>query len=212
MHTFKSVFVAGTLAFSVLSVSGQTVSYNIGVISVYSDDARDVKNVRPAVTFGADYEFGNGFYVGNGNTTGTFVKNDAAELTRTVDMALYAGYANELANGVHYDVSATRYVFPGAGLNNGNEGSVAVGYGFLTVSYTKPFTSSKFDGAHAVDLTFSHSLSQAIAADLTVSKDQGVSSLGIELAFAYDLGNNLIASVALNRLKPKLVIGLSQSF
>jgi len=212
MKTFKLALLAAVSATVMTSAAAEGISYNVGVISSYSDDAREAKNFRPAATFGVDYDFGNGFYVGNANVTGKFVKNDAGDLKRTAEMALYAGYANELGNGLRYDVSATRYVFPGAGFSNSNEATVAVGYSFVTVAYTKPFTSSKFEGEHSVDLTLSHQVNDALSADFTITKDQGLSSLDFELAFAYDLGNNLTATASLNRYKPKLVMGLSKSF
>jgi len=218
----KSLKLALVAAAATVLVPAQTegLSFNVGVLSAYTDDSRfdrdsqffSKKAIRPAMTFGVDYDFGNGFYVGNANTAAKFAKEDDSALKNSADMALYAGYANETSYGLRYDVSATRYVFPNLGYLNGNEATVAVGYGPVTLAYTKPFTSSKFEGDHSVDLTFSHSFTELISADLTFTKDQGVSKLSHELVVSYDLGNNLTATASFQKDRPVAVLGLSKSF
>jgi uncharacterized protein (TIGR02001 family) len=220
MKTMKVALVAAAAAAVLAPAQAEGLSFNVGVLSAYTDDSRfdrdsqffSKKAVRPALTFGVDYDFGNGFYIGNANTSAKFAREDDSSLKDAVEMNLYAGYANELANGIRYDVSATRYVFTGLGFNNSNEATVAVGYGPVTLAYSKPFTSSKFEGEHYVDLTFSHSFTDAISADLTFTKDQGVSKLSHELVVSYDLGNNLTATASFQKDRPVAVLGLSKSF
>jgi len=220
MKSLKLALVAAAAVAVLAPAQAQGLTYNVGVLSAYTDDSRfdrdsqffSKKALRPAMTFGVDYDFGNGFYVGNANTAAKFAKEDDSALKNGVDMALYVGYANELANGLRYDVSATRYVFPGLGYLNGNEAAVAVGYGPVTLAYTKPFTSSKIKGDHEVDLTYSHSFTDVISADFTLTKKQGVSALSHELVVSYDLGNNLTATASFQKDRPVAVLGLSKSF
>lgn len=222
MKTLKIALVAAAAAAVLAPAQAEGLSFNVGVLSANTSDSRfersedheffSKKAIRPALTFGADYDFGNGFYVGTANTTGKYVREDYSSLKSAVETELYVGYANELSYGLRYDVSATRTIVSGLGVMNGNEATVAIGYGPVTLAYSKPFTSSKFEGAHYVDLTFSHSFTDAISADLTFTKDQGVSKLSHELVVSYDLGNNLTATASFQKDRPVAVLGLSKSF
>lgn len=220
MKTLKVALVAAAAAAVLAPAQAEGLSFNVGVLSAYTEDSRfdrdsqffSKKALRPALTFGADYDFGNGVYVGTANTVAKFAREDDSSLKTTTDTALYVGYANELPYGLRYDVSATRYIFPNLGYLNGNEATLAVGYGPVTLAYTKPFTSSKFEGAHDVALTFSHSFTDVLSADFTITKDQGVSKLSNELVVSYDLGNNLTATASFQKDRPVAVLGLSKSF
>ena len=145
------------MASFVLPAQAQELSFNIGVVSLYKlngvdADSRqgDVENdaevmvrnpkhkaFRPALQGVFDYDFGNGFYVGNWNSTGKFGKAN-------VEIDLYAGYANELSSGLHYDVGVARYIYPGARDEgwNMNEAYFAIGYGIVTFDVTRGLSSA----------------------------------------------------------------------
>jgi len=220
MKSLKLALVAAAAAAVLAPAQAEGLSFNVGALTANTNDSRfdpdtnffSKRAIRPALTFGADYDFGNGFYVGTANTTGKFIREDGTSLKSAVETDLYVGYANELSYGLSYDISATRSIVSGLGYMNGNEATLAVGYGPFTLAYTKPFTSSKFEGAHYVDLTFSHSFTDKIAADLTFTKDQGISKLTHELVVSYDLGDNLTATASFQKARPATVLGLSKSF
>jgi uncharacterized protein (TIGR02001 family) len=207
MKTLKLALVAAAAAAVMVPAQAEGLSYSLGVTTTNVDDVR-LDDFRPAFNAGVNYELGNGFYTGAGFTTGKYVEEAKArgELTMTV------GYANELANGISYDLSATRYVYAKTGSENGNDATLAVGYGPVTVAYTKAFTSSKFVGNYDLDVTYSLAINDKLGADFTVTKTGKTSALDYELAFGYDLGNNLMATAAVNKERPKLVLGMSKSF
>jgi uncharacterized protein (TIGR02001 family) len=207
MKSLKLALVAAAAAAVLAPAQAEGLSYSLGVTTTNVDDVR-LDDFRPAFNASVNYELGNGFYTGAGFTTGKYVEEAKAhgELTMTV------GYANELANGISYDLSVSRYIYASNGASNGNDATLAVGYGPVTVAYTKAFTGSSFDSGYDLDMTYSLAINEKLGADFTVTKTSNTSSLDYELAFGYDLGNNLTASAAINKDKPKLVLGLSKSF
>jgi uncharacterized protein (TIGR02001 family) len=220
MKSLKLALVAAAAAAVLAPAQAEGLSFNVGALTANTNDSRfdretdffSKRAIRPALTFGVDYDFGNGFYVGTANTTGKFVREDGTSLKSAAETDLYVGYANELSYGLSYDISATRSIISGLGFNNGNEATLAVGYGPFTLAYTKPFTSSKIKGDHYVDLTYSHSFTDVLSADFTLTKDQGVSALSHELVVSYELGNNLTATASFQKDRPVAVLGLSKSF
>ena len=213
MKTITRTTLACALAFGALiSTSAQAeLSFNLGAkTSIGADDHRHAdqpKYFNPAVTFGVDYAFANGFYLSNANTSGKFSEGNNLEMTLT------AGYANELANGFSYDVSASRYIYPQATTDmNGNDATVSVGYAGFSLSYTKPFTSSKFEGVHTTGLGYNLGITDQLNVDFLVEKDQGVSGTLSTVTVNYDFGNALTGYAEFTEDKPKTVIGLSKAF
>jgi uncharacterized protein (TIGR02001 family) len=207
MKTLKLALVAAAAAVVMVPAQAQGLSYNVGVFTS-NTDFEEAKDFKPSVSLGADYDFGNGFYAGAGYSTGKFKDQTKSR----GELTLTAGYGNELANGISYDLSVSRYIYASNGASNGNDATLAVGYGPVTVAYTKAFTGSSFDSGYDLDVTYSLAINEKLGADFTVTKTSNTSSLDYELAFGYDLGNNLTATAAINKDKPKLVLGLSKSF
>lgn len=212
MKSIKLAFVAAAAVTLLSPAMAQGVSYNLGVTTTNTNDVRG-DNFRPPLNLGADYDFGNGFYAGTGFTTGKYAEGakSRGELTLSV------GYGQELASGLFYDINATRYVYSKAG-GNVNELGLTVGYGPVSATYYKAFESSKFvSKSDYLDLAYIYSFTDKLDATLTVTKGRAEdeswsSSLDYELAASYDLGNNLSATAAVNKYKPKFVLGLNKSF
>lgn len=191
------------------------LTYNVGVIStIGTDDYRAegdpnssfTKEFKPQVTFGVDYAFANGVYLSNANTTGKWYENNE------IEVALTAGFAKELANGLSYDLSATRYVYPKAGTENSNEANLTLGFAGVTASYTKPFINSQFAGAYTVGLGYNLAINDQLSVDFLIEKEQDVSGTAGTITVNYDFGNNLTSYAEFTEDKPKLVMGLSKSF
>ena len=129
MKKFTPIALACVLSIGALAptLAQAELAYNVGLVSAIGDsdyrsedDAKYPKNFKPEVTFGIDYAFANGVYLSNANTTGQyFAEND-------IEIALTAGFAKELKNGLSYDLSATRYIYPKAGTNNANEANLTL--------------------------------------------------------------------------------------
>jgi uncharacterized protein (TIGR02001 family) len=237
MKSLKLALVAAAAAAVLAPAQAEGISYNIGVVSLYKsngldqddrqspdDSGKRAKNIRPAIQGGVDYDFGNGFYVGNWNSTGKFGKAN-------VEIDLYAGYANELANGLGYDVGVTRFIYPGAessGLNS-NEAHVEFSYGIASFKATRGLT----DGANKKYSRYSLTLTQPINDKLSVNlvlADRNKRSGGhsdFAVGADYDLGDGVSLTAAVSgagkkvedgvKTKPdthksRLVVGISKSF
>jgi uncharacterized protein (TIGR02001 family) len=225
MKTLKLALLVAAATAVIVPAQAEGLSYNIGVVSLYKSigvdaDSRDAKSTRPAIQGGVDYDFGNGFYVGNWNSTGKFGKAD-------VEIDLYAGYANELPNGLGYDVGVTRYIYPDAEtVANSNEAHIALSYGIATFKVSSGLTSNvnkKFQ-------RYSLSLSQPVNDKLTVNlvlADRNKRNGGhndFAIGADYDLGEGMAVTAVVSGAgkqddgtkpdshKTRLVVGLSKSF
>jgi len=82
MRTFPFALscLAAAAALALPVVAQAQLSFNLGVVSLYKyngidQDSRQLereRDLRPALQGGVDYDFGNGFYIGNWNSTGRF--------------------------------------------------------------------------------------------------------------------------------------------
>jgi uncharacterized protein (TIGR02001 family) len=218
-----AVAVAAVLgAFLAPSLAQAQVSYNIGIVSLYKSSGTDAddkqanassaKNFRPALQGGVDFDFGNGFYVGNWNSTGKFGGGDGLEID------LYGGYGGEITKDLSYDLNLATYIYPGADDGwNGSEASVKLSYQFASIKYVRGL--GDYDGNNKVVL----GAKMAVADSITVSTDYHITNNnrpnGTVVGVAYDMGNALTATATVSGTdgdetsgKTRLVVGLSKGF
>ncbi len=226
MKSIKLSLIAAAAVVAISPAMAEGLSFNIGVVSLYKSkgidqDSRqdnDRKGFRPAIQGGVDYDFGNGFYIGNWNSTGKF--GDA-----NVEIDLYGGYAGQLTDMLSYDVGVVRYIYPGNNDSwNGNEVYASVTYGIVTAKVERG-TSGSIKKHERFSLAVSQPLSDTLTLDAvmgfrnTSNDNSGANDFGIGLT--YDLGKGLSASALLSGAqrskageggKNRLVLGVSQSF
>jgi len=211
--------VAASATF-VPAVAQAQLSFNIGVVSLYKSsgidqddrqqDAATAKNFRPALQGGVDYAFGNGFYVGNWNSTGKFGGGDGVEID------LYAGYGGEITKGLTYDLNLITYIYPGAADGyDGTEFATTLTYGMFSARYVYGFSDYSNKWVYGVDVPVSYALS--VSAHYHDRVAGGTRAL--VLGASYDLGDGLSASATLSGAsgnteagKNRLVLGLSKTF
>jgi len=216
-------FASAVVAALTPALAQAELSFNVGVVSLYKSSGIDQDNRAannesfiPALQGGVDYDFGNGFYLSNWNSTGKF---GAADL----EIDLVAGYKNELGNGLSYDFSLARYVYPNEYSWNASEWIFSVSYGIATVTYKRGF----FADTHPDRLSVG--IEQPINDKLTFSAELGFrnnenndGANDYSLGLSYDLGNGLSTSATLSGAektpavgdlgKTRLVVGVSKSF
>ena len=220
MNKFKLALVSAAAAALLVPAAAQAqLSFNIGAVSLYKSSGIDQegvnKNWRPALQGGVDYDFGNGFYVGNWNSTGKF--GDA-----NVEVDLYGGYRGEITKGLGYDLGLVRYVYPGQGSFNGNEAVMSLSYAEYSMKYARMISGGSKDNSR-FSLGYTRPLTDkmTLRAGLGFRNNKGPDdySLGV----SYDLGNALSASATLSGATGKdkvadgsrdnrLVFGISKSF
>jgi len=171
---------------------------------------------RPALQGGVDYDFGNGFYIGNWNSTGRFEEAN-------LEINLYGGYSGELGNGLGFDVGYIKYIFPGQGSWNGSEVYGSLSYGILTTKLSWG-TSGVIDEHARLSFLIEQPLSERLTLEAGVGFRNNANlggatdfRLGLTYALSESLSTSAIWSGAdTDRAGPagkgRLVLGLTQSF
>lgn len=213
MSSIKSPLMALALAsaaaLSPVAAQAEGLSYNIGLESSYGDEGKDF---APSLQGGVDYEFANGFYVGNWNATGRYASGEET-FKSTIESDFYLGYKREFDNGFNYDLRLSRYEYIGLS-TNANEMNVSVGYGPVTISLDKAIGSSGFDSDYVLGVTLAHNFTKELEVSFLVEQpSKDVSSLYTELGASYDLGKDLSVYTKLNDSEaPKMVVGVVKGF
>jgi uncharacterized protein (TIGR02001 family) len=173
----KSLAIASFAAFNVLGAQAADVSYNIGAVTLYKSNGVDQdydkasatgqpfnKSIRAAIQGGVDVDLGNGFYVGNWNSTGHF--EDA-----NLEMDFYAGYAGEFGGGVSYDVSYAYYLYPSQSSWNGGEVVGSLSYGGFKFKLSNGLSGSIQDSDNKskrrAAISYTADLSDLVSATIT---------------------------------------------
>ena len=225
MKTLKLALIAAASAAVLAPAQAEGISYNIGVVSLYKSSGVDQgthdkkKSFRPALQGGIDYDFGNGLYVGNWNSTGKFEKAD-------VEIDLYAGYANELAGGLSYDIGVARYIYPGVEVAewNTNEAYLSLGYGIATFKVTHGLSDHN-KKASRYSLTLAQPVNEQLTAKLVLGERNNKAGDFSDFALGadYDLGDGMtlsamvagagkVGGVKPDENKTRLVVGIGNSF
>jgi len=104
------------------------ISGNVALASDYVFRGISQTDNQIALQGGFDYEHDSGLYIG---TWASNVDSDffnGAGHDPQLEMDIYAGYSNELSNGIGYDVGYLRYQYPGFSDANTNEYYVGGSY------------------------------------------------------------------------------------
>lgn len=211
------------LATATAPAAAEGLSFNLGLTSLYKyngidQDVRAPKNVRPAVQGGVDYDFGNGLYVGNWNSTGKFGAQGQADL----EIDLYGGYRGEFGQGWRYDVGAIRFVYPKDNSWNANEWYVRLGHGIFSAQYGHGFGNGNKTARLALSLAQPLSEKLTLEAGVAFRNRHNMDSAkDAHLGLVYDLGGGLTTSARISGAetaktgpagKTRLVVGLVKTF
>lgn len=221
MNKFKLALVSAAAAALLVPAAAQAqLSFNIGAVSLYKSNGIDQEGVnkdwRPAIQGGVDYDFGNGFYVGNWNSTGKF--GDA-----NVEIDLYGGYRGEITKGLGYDLGVTRFIYPDAISGwNGNEAYAILSYDAYSAKIAR-MVSGVTEGNSRFSLGYTRPLTEKLTlkAGVGFRNKQAGGHDDYSLGVSYDLGNALSVSATFAGATDKavsdardnrLVLGVSKSF
>ncbi|HEX5737964.1 MAG TPA: TorF family putative porin [Hydrogenophaga sp.] len=191
-----AVLAAMLLVTAALPAAAEGLSFNVGLVSLYKfngidQNASEPRNVRPAVQGGVDYDFGNGFYAGNWNSTGKFGNESKAK----VEIDLYGGYRGEFGEGWRYDVGVIRFIYPRDNSWNANEWYVRLGHGIFSAQYGHGFGNG--NKTARLQLSLAQPLGEKLTLDAGVGFRNRHNMDGANDAFVgltYDLGAGLIVS------------------
>ncbi|WP_066739833.1 TorF family putative porin [Cupriavidus sp. D384] len=132
--------------------SPHTFSANVSLVSDYRYRGISQTNLRPAIQGGFDYSHESGFYVGNWNSSISWLEDSDSSVSAPVEMDFYGGFKNKFAVGgeeFNYDVGVLQYYYPG---------------GYTT---TRPYTTELYAGIGwgPVFLKYSHAVTNLFGID-----------------------------------------------
>lgn len=220
-----SAVALASAAFAQSSFAEEGMAYNVGLISQYRYRGLAQTKGGPALQGGADYDAGNGFYLGTWASTIKWIKEVGSDPANNVstkgplELDLYGGYKFEAA-GAAFDVGYLRYQYvnntlgdvPGYKNANTNELYGAVTYDVFTAKYSYAFsplfgayntaTQNDSKGSGYLDLSATFDLGDGYSLVPHVGRQKlnhmasGYSYTDYALTLNKDLGDGLSASAA----------------
>lgn len=121
-----------------------SLSANISLASQYRVRGLMQTNNKPAIQGGVDLSHSSGFYLGNWNSSITWLSDAGTDVSAPVEMDFYGGYTAKIWKDLSVDVGAIRYYYPGSypgDLNpNTTELYLGLGYGPVSFKYSHSLT------------------------------------------------------------------------
>ena len=143
-HILVALLGALTVSAMPTMVQAQDASpltFNVSVTTDYRYRGISQTRLKPALQGGADYDLGNGFYIGTWASTIKWIKDGGGDGNLEVDV--YGGYKTELSKGLNLDVGVLTYIYPSNKLNpsaNTTELYGALSFGVVTAKYSHSVT------------------------------------------------------------------------
>ncbi|SCU75687.1 Signal peptide protein [Cupriavidus necator] len=190
--------------------SPHTFTANVSVATDYRYRGLIQTNRRPAIQGGFDYSHSSGFYLGNWNSSISWLGDSNPDVSAPIEMDFYGGYRNTIGGDWSYDVGVLQYYYPGDYPANytrpyTTEVYAALGYGPVTLKYsyapTNLFGFADSKNSWYVDLTANVPLNFW---DLTLNTHVGYQKVQVanasyvdwKIGLTKDLGKGLALAVA----------------
>ena len=158
------------------------ITANVSLVSDYRYRGVSQSNLKPAIQGGFDYAHESGFYIGNWNSSISWVNNiNSGSVSSSVEMDFYAGLKKELiGEGFASDLGVLQYYYPTKGFNSTfmqNPNSTEI---YAAQNYTFGPVTGFLKFSYAVTNTFGNQNSSgSYYPDLTVNYDTGIWGLGV---------------------------------
>lgn len=167
------------------------VSANLELVSDYRFRGIAQTNEKPALQGGFDYEHASGFYAGVWGSNISWLSDGAEDISSSLELDAFVGYALETEAGFTFDVGLTYYWYPGSYPSVFNkadttEGAVSIGWGPLALGYAYAFSDlfgyDDSDGSGYLSLSYE----QAFGEGWTASAHYGQQKIKGNREFDYD--------------------------
>jgi uncharacterized protein (TIGR02001 family) len=170
------------------------ITANVTVVNDYRYRGISQSNFKPAIQGGFDYAHESGFYIGNWNSSISWISDSLnnpnlstnSSVSSSIEMDFYGGFKKELlAPGFASDIGILQYYYPTSGLPNGT-----VNPNTTEVYVAQNFTFGPITGFGK----FSYSLSDTFGnynskgsyyPDLTVNYDTGLFGISVNAHVGY---------------------------
>jgi len=228
-----SALAGGALAQSAPAPATSPITANVTVVNDYRYRGITQSNFQPAIQGGFDYAHESGFYIGNWNSSISWISDAYGPATSTVsapisapvEMDFYAGFKKELiAPGFASDIGVLQYYYPMTGAlptvaasnrNNGNRQSTGQSPNTTELYVAQNFTYGPVTGF----VKFSYALTNLFGfynsagsyyPDLTVNYDTGVWGLTLNGHVGYQYISNKVGAYDFSYTDYKL--GVTKDF
>jgi uncharacterized protein (TIGR02001 family) len=173
------------------------ITANVTVVNDYRYRGISQSNYKPAIQGGFDYAHESGLYIGNWNSSISWISDAASaggrnNVSAPIEMDFYAGFKKELiGEGFASDLGVLQYYYPTSGLPSGatNPNTTEI---YAAQNFTfGPITGfAKFSYAATTLFGFTNSTGSYYP-DLTVNYDTGIWGLALNahVGYQYVAGN-----------------------
>ena len=166
------------------------ITANVTLASQYRYRGISQSNSLPAVQGGFDYAHESGFYIGNWNSSISWINDGYTGLnpavSAPVEMDFYAGYKKEVTDGLTLDIGLLQYYYPTKNLPSSSKyaGPTAAGYSGRSAVGQSPNTTEAYIGAAYGFASFKYSYALTNLFGIDDSKG----SQYFDLSLNYDTG------------------------
>jgi len=166
------------------------VTANVTLASQYRFRGISQTNSLPAIQGGFDYAHESGFYIGNWNSSISWINDGYTGVnpgvSAPVEMDFYAGYKKEVTDGLTLDIGLLQYYYPTKNLptTSSYSGPTATGYSGRSAVGKSPNTTEAYIGATYGFASFKYSYALSNLFGIDDSKG----SQYFDLSLNYDTG------------------------
>jgi len=177
--------------------AGSPIAANVTVVNDYRYRGISQSNFKPAIQGGFDYAHESGFYIGNWNSSISWISDAASaggknNVSAPIEMDFYAGIKKELiGEGFASDLGVLQYYYPTTGLPSGatNPNTTEI-YAAQNFTFGPVTGFAKFSYAATTLFGFTNSAGSYYP-DLTLNYDTGIWGLALNahVGYQYVAGN-----------------------
>jgi uncharacterized protein (TIGR02001 family) len=174
------------------------ITANISLVSDYRYRGISQSNLRPAIQGGFDYAHESGFYIGNWNSSISWVNNLSPAVSSSIEMDFYAGLKKELiGEGFASDLGVLQYYYPTSGNFAGTNVNPNTTEIYAAQNYTFGPVTGFLKFSYAVTNTFGNQNSSgSYYPDLTANYDTGVWGLALNAHVGYQYISGSVAGTS----------------
>jgi uncharacterized protein (TIGR02001 family) len=184
------LFAPAAFAQATPAPEASPVTANVTVVNDYRFRGQSQSNFKPAIQGGFDYAHESGFYIGNWNSSISWISDANAGVTAPIEMNFYGGFKKELiAPGFASDIGVYQYAYPTSGFIPTNPNTTEI---YAAQNFTAGPVTGFVKFSYAVTNAFGNAnTTGSYYPDLTVNYDTGIWGVGLNahVGYQYFAGN-----------------------
>jgi uncharacterized protein (TIGR02001 family) len=181
----SGLFAPAAFAQATPAPEASPVTANVTVVSDYRFRGISQSNQKPAIQGGFDYAHESGLYIGNWNSSISWVSDLNPGVSAPIEMNFYGGFKKELiAPGFASDIGVYQYAYPTVGnMTTVNPNTTEI---YAAQNFTAGPVTGFLKFSYAVTNAFGNANSTgSYYPDLTVNYDTGIWGIGLNAHVGY---------------------------